>query len=472
MNHGWPRKVTCRNILPYFYCKAELEFEDGCIYRGHRVVIPTEYRDHMLKELHTSHLGVVKSKCAARSRFWWPSIDKDIESWIGSCAQCASVRSAPPRAPPAPWPAETAPWTRIHIDYLSIGQRTYLVIIDAYSKWLECLFMNRGTSTGALISKLKEIFCTFGIPKVLVSDNDVKIKSAQFSHFCTVSGIRHVTSPIYHPASNGQAENSVRTCKKMLKCILHDDVSQTELNEKFLGYLFQYRNTTHCSTGVSPAMLMLGRELRSRLDLILPDSDCKHRKHNNNSSRQLVVGDVVWLRWYEAKKELWTLGKILNLCGNRMYNVYATDYNVSCRRHIDQLRKKSGLPNVEMISDEKETHDSLPSHSQVLVDDDVTSSLNSPARSPQACSSSVTAVTSEPQHPPLRQNLEEEEDDWAEAQEEAPSSVGPVDEQAGAVAETARPPAPPEPADGGGLSSDVRAPRPVRACRQRNVNYK
>ncbi|CAG9114408.1 unnamed protein product [Plutella xylostella] len=120
------------------------------------------------------------------------------------------------------------------------------------------------------------------------------------------------------------------------------------------------------------------------------------------------------------------------------------------------------------VTYEKETHDSLPSHSQVLVDDDVTSSLNSPARSPQACSSSVTAVTSEPQHPPLRQNLEEEEDDWAEAQEEAPSSVGPVDEQAGAVAETARPSAPPEPADGGGLSSDVRAPRPVRACRQKN----
>ncbi|XP_030039241.2 uncharacterized protein K02A2.6 [Manduca sexta] len=100
MKHGWPRKIKCASILPYFQCKSDLQVENECLFRGHRMVIPSSLRDKMLQELHESHLGIVKTKSNARSRMWWPSIDKDIERWIGSCETCVSVRSAPPRAPP------------------------------------------------------------------------------------------------------------------------------------------------------------------------------------------------------------------------------------------------------------------------------------------------------------------------------------------------------------------------------------
>ena len=86
---------------------------------------------------------------------------------------CSSVRGAPPRAKSAPWPASSRPWHRVHIDYLKIGQNIYLVIIDSYSKWLEYIYMNNGTSTTAMIRKLKIIF------SVIVSDNDPKINSGE-----------------------------------------------------------------------------------------------------------------------------------------------------------------------------------------------------------------------------------------------------------------------------------------------------
>lgn len=440
MRNGWPRKITCKHILPYFHCKADLELDSGCIFRGHRIVVPTEYRHRMLKELHSGHFGVVKTKSVARSRFWWPSIDKEIEAWVGSCVQCSAVRSAPPRAEPAPWPAETGPWKRLHIDYLSIGQRTYLVVIDAFSKWLECLFMNGGTSTRALITKLKDLFSRFGIPKVIISDNDAKIKSQEFIHFCLTNGIRHVTTPIYHPASNGQAENSVKTCKKMLKCILADGSSQKGLDETLLGFLFDYRNTKHCATGLSPAKLMIGRELRSRLDLVLPDKEDTNRQTNEGCSRHLQIGDVIWLKWFSNKKESWVLGKIIDKLGSRMYTVSVTDYNTTCIRHIDQLRRYTGFsftPDNEDINENVTVTQTLPLATAACEQPSSSRSPVAPPRAesePPSFSHSPVApphAGSEPLMPEVevqtpstvelqieRAAEEEGEDEWSEAQNE------------------------------------------------------
>lgn len=364
-NVGWPRKIVCASIRPYFLCRTDLQYEKGILMRGHKVVIPTALRERMLRELHSTHLGIVKMKYNARGRMWWPGIDEDIEQWIGACDKCTSVRHAPPRATPAPWPSPAAPWERIHIDYLSIGQQTYLVVIDAYSKWLECIWMHNDVTTQSLIKKLKQLFSVFGIPSTLVSDNDVKINSKDFNNFCSNNGINYMTSPIYHPCSNGQAENSVRTCKKMLKIILSESLSPSVLLEKLLGYLFEYRNTIHCTTGYSPAKLMFGRDLRSRLDLIFP-KESKSRetslRKNECKLRDFKVGDRVWVRWYSGRKESWKSGVVNKVIGNRMFKIIIEEQNGFTIRHVDQLLHcKNGK--CSKISGSFDCHEPEPSGS-------------------------------------------------------------------------------------------------------------
>ncbi|CAB3237098.1 unnamed protein product [Arctia plantaginis] len=100
----------------------------------------------MLRELLDTHLGITKTKSNARSRMWWPGIDHDIERWIGSCTICVRVRPAPQRDPPAPWPAATSAWQRVHIDYMTIGQRVYLVIVDSFSKHVDQIIKSVGNS--------------------------------------------------------------------------------------------------------------------------------------------------------------------------------------------------------------------------------------------------------------------------------------------------------------------------------------
>ena len=60
-----------------------------------------------------SHLGIVKMKSTARSYFWWPHIDNDIEKIAKSCKECIQERDNPPAATLHPWNWPNAPWHRI-----------------------------------------------------------------------------------------------------------------------------------------------------------------------------------------------------------------------------------------------------------------------------------------------------------------------------------------------------------------------
>ena len=104
-------------------------------------------------------------------------------------------------------------------------------------------------------------------------------------------------------------------------------------------YLLRYRNIPHSTTGESPAMLLMGRRLRTPLDLLTP-SVHKHveakqqvrvERTRDRKLRNLQVGDQVMVRNYSER------GKWLQVLGSRNYIV-----NIQgqlWKRHIDQLIK-------------------------------------------------------------------------------------------------------------------------------------
>ena len=95
-----------------------------------------------------------------------------------------------------------------------------LIVVDAYSKWLEVKPVSSATSS-VTIEQLRSIFSTHGLPEVLVTDNGTSFTSVEFQEFMKNNGINHVKSAPYHPASNGLAERAVQTFKgSMKKCSL------------------------------------------------------------------------------------------------------------------------------------------------------------------------------------------------------------------------------------------------------------
>ena len=110
-------------------------------------------------------------------------MDQEIVKKVKGCDKCQSNQRAPAEAPLHPWEWPGLPWSRIHFDYAGPYKgEMFLVVMDAYSKWLEVHRMKSITST-ATIEKLREMFATHGLPATVVSDNGSNFTSSEFQEF-------------------------------------------------------------------------------------------------------------------------------------------------------------------------------------------------------------------------------------------------------------------------------------------------
>ncbi|XP_028968852.1 uncharacterized protein K02A2.6-like, partial [Galendromus occidentalis] len=291
-------------------CEFSL-YEDAIILRGHRVVVPKTCRKNILVELHEGHYGERKMKELARRYVWWPDIDKDIKNVVLSCNACLEHARNPPKEILHAWHPCQTPFERIHLDYAGpIDGKYVLLIVDAYSKWLEA-FITQGKTSKETLRHIRETVSRFGLPKVMVTDNDPTFASDLMRNFCENNGIRLMHSPAYHPASNGQAERFVATLKNALKKL---STEGGDIHTNLCRFLFRQRMVSS-STGESPSSRMIGRELRSRLDLLQEVPRISDRADEKAKFR---VGDPVIVRDYRSRKPKWIAGKVVKNHGTRI----------------------------------------------------------------------------------------------------------------------------------------------------------
>ena len=89
---GWPDSISAQPALrPFFECKLELSVYQGCTLWGSRVVIPEDYREHVLYQLHEGHPGVARMKSLARMYVWWPA---DFYRHRVDCSPVSTVSTA------------------------------------------------------------------------------------------------------------------------------------------------------------------------------------------------------------------------------------------------------------------------------------------------------------------------------------------------------------------------------------------
>ena len=337
---GWPREIP-DDLKPYANRQQELSLEEGCILWGIRVVVPAKLQKQVLEELHQGHPGVVRMKTLARSHVWWPGIDQEIEGMVKACTACQEVKNTPAVAPLHPWVWPDHPWTRIHVDFVGpFRGKTYLVIMDAHSKWPEVIYMKTNTTTASLIVELRRVFAAFGLPRQVVSDNGPQFVSAEFEKFMKENGVKHLRSAPYHPSTNGLAERFVQSLKQALKVGERQGVPSQQCLAEFL---LTYRVTPHSTTNESPSKLLMGRELRTRLDLLHPDcgstvlehqSQQKDQHDRHSRERDFHVGQSVMVRNFREGPR-WVQAVIFERCGPLSYLVQTLDGRV-WKRHVDR----------------------------------------------------------------------------------------------------------------------------------------
>lgn len=302
----------------------------------------------MLNLLHEAHFGVTKTKERAKTLFYWPNMDNDIENLVGKCNICEKYRSANIKEEMICHEIPILPFQKIGCDILDYGGNPHLVLVDYYSKWLELVELkNKQGST--IIVALKKIFATHGIPEYMIADN-MPFNSLEFHQFSREWGFEIKTSSPYMPQSNGQAEKGVGICKMMLR-----KVSGSEMEIALL----EYRNTPVAGLKYTPAEILFGRKTRTKIpisnELLKPfttinirdqlvRNSLKNKNYYDRTSKlnrvDFVPGDNVVYR----KGKTWEKARIVQQhTSPRSFLIHNEQDNI-IRRNQFHLRKSQNSP--------------------------------------------------------------------------------------------------------------------------------
>ncbi|RDY14635.1 Gag-Pol polyprotein, partial [Mucuna pruriens] len=145
--------------------------------------------------------------------FYWSTIFRDAYQLASTCEKCQKARMAITRR--HEMPQQPILFCEVFdvwgIDFMgqfpiSNGYSYILLVVDYMSRWVEAI-ATKTNDAKVVVDFLKfNIFCQFGMPKVLISD--------QGSHFCNKAmasllqkyGVVYRVATAYHPQTNGQAE--------------------------------------------------------------------------------------------------------------------------------------------------------------------------------------------------------------------------------------------------------------------------
>lgn len=139
------------------------------------------------------------------------------------------------------------------------GSKHILVIVDAFTKWVEALPIADQEAATCMNAAYKHVFSRFGLPRQLHSDQGRNFESSLVKELCTLAGVYKTRTTPFHPRSDGLTERANRTILQMLRTTTTDH--PRDWPDRLPALLSAYRMTEHSATHNSPNFAMLGREV-------------------------------------------------------------------------------------------------------------------------------------------------------------------------------------------------------------------
>ena len=351
-------------LQPYFRHRDTLNTLGPVVLQYDRPVIPRALRQEVMQHLHAAHGCANMMFARAAASLYWPNYREDINKFQAACKVCRRIAPSNPSLPPTAQPdLPTYPFESVVADFFSLEGRNYLAFADRYSNWLSVMKLDKDDASH-LIQALRDYSTYFGIPRRLSSDGASIFTSAQTEEFCKRWGIEQRISSAYHPRSNLRAELAVKSSKRMVRENLKPDGSLD--GDKFSRALLIHRNTPDPATGVSPATIIFGRQLRDHLPTPLHKfhlrsdwekaaklrEECFVKRHYakcedlSNKTRQLprlIPGDEVYIQDQDGKTpRQWNKsGKVLEVLPHDSYLVRVDGSYRTTKRNRKFLRKYS-----------------------------------------------------------------------------------------------------------------------------------
>ncbi|UYV74991.1 K02A2.6-like [Cordylochernes scorpioides] len=243
-----------------------------------------------------------------KSKYFWPSMLKDVSEFFKTCHLCQSRKGSNqlPSGLLQPIPPANFPFERIGIDFVGPLPSTknrkkwIIVLTDYYTRYAETKAVSEATVKEVSKFLVEDIFLRHGAPQYLISDRGSQFTSNLMKEVMKTCKIKHCFTTSYHPQTNGLTERLNRTLINMLSMYVNTDQKNWDEILPFITHA--YNTTIQETTGYSPFFLMFGREPTSLLDdrNISVDIDkddydeyIKHHLDKINRTRKLVINNTI-----------------------------------------------------------------------------------------------------------------------------------------------------------------------------------
>ena len=343
------------DCVKYLPMRSELCVLGKLVLRGTRIVPPQSLRKQILSLAHEGHLGVVGTKQRLRTKVWWPGIDRDVEQYVKTCHGCQLVGLPNRPEPMKPTELPAGPWQDLAVDLLGpLPSGDYvLVCVDYYSRYYEIDIM-RDVTAERVVRSLDRWFLTHGLPVSITSDNGPQFIAETFRKFVNDNAINHRRVTPLWPQANGEVERQNRSLMKRIRIA---QAEKRDWKKAVQEYLIAYRSTPHTTTGVSPAELLFGRKIRTKLpdlQIYVPDEDVRDRDLEKKEKSRVYTdtkrraqeydlrpGDPVLVRQERQNKMSTNFEadpyKVISKQGNSV--VIQSPAGVKYKRNITQVKK-------------------------------------------------------------------------------------------------------------------------------------
>jgi hypothetical protein len=348
-HEGWPaEKNMPKNGHPYYKLRDKIYVESGLVFLDNKIVVPDSLKQYVLKCIHEGHSGMSKSTQKARQLFYWPNLALDIQKYISQCRTCEKFSPCNSHEPLLPHKVPKNRYHKVATDILEFAGKSYLVIVDFFSHWLEVRPLSNKTSN-CVIDAMQEVFTRFGYPVEIMADNN-PFRSRECCEYYKSKDITIITSSPHYARSNGMAEKAVNIAKNLLKKAAEDKVD-------YRDFIMNYNNTPLSGLPYSPSQILNSRRIRTNVPttgsalepqvvrdiyklLQLRQSITKgfHDRHVNKKEVVFKKGDHIV---YKSKKDdHWKKGTILGKCKEpRSYWITKNDSLRPFRRNTHHLKK-------------------------------------------------------------------------------------------------------------------------------------
>ena len=274
-------------IRALWYQWDNLELRNDILYRRwkdnkndtiYQMIVPEDMRLMIFENLHSAktagHFGRDRTIERIKQGYYWPGMNADVARWIKECDACARVKPGPGLGKSPLHQFRVNEVMRcVAIDIfgplpLSENGNEYIIVLgDYYSKWVDAWAVPNHRAQTVADKLVVEFFTKFGCPTQIHTDQGREFQSELFRLVCQKFGIYQTRTVPYRPQSDGLVERFNRTLKQMLRIFVAENPKDWDDHLPFL--LMAYRATQHKSTGCTPNLIFLQREVSCPLDLMV-----------------------------------------------------------------------------------------------------------------------------------------------------------------------------------------------------------